>query len=162
MLGYFLPFLLSRISAVFANPISVINSLHANTTRDVAQTWPVDGPNQINHCVSPAQHPDWAGTINSNDCKAALFILDIEVSQYGAKYFNFWSEQYQSLPPPSGWKLPYGKSSGESFSQNRSTQHFFPLISPRNPIQPVASSSFASQKTLETMCCRSWDQKNIL
>ena len=155
IMGYFLPFLLSRISAVFANPTSFSDSLHANTTRDVTQTWPVDKSNLINHCVIPAQHPDWAGTIHSTDCKAALFGLDIDVSRYGAKYFNFWSGQYQSLPPPSGWKLPYGRLSGESISQNLSIPHSFPLTNSRSIIQPAALSSFALPKTLETMYCRS-------
>ena len=130
ILRYFLPFLLLPISAVHANPIFSGDSLPANTTRAVPQTWAIDKSNQINHCVSPAQYPDWAGTIDSTDCKAALFILDIEVSRYGAKYFNFWSGQYQSSPPPSGWKLPYGKSSGGSFPQNIFTQQTYSLINP--------------------------------
>ena len=162
ILRYFLPFFLSPVSAVFANPVFPSDSLSSNTATSVTQTWAIHKSNQIKDCVSPAQHPDWAGAIDSTDCKAALFILDIEVSRYGAKYFNFWSGQYQSSPPPSGWKLPYGKSSGEAFPQNPSTSAILPLINPLYLIQPVASSSFAFQKTLEMMCCRSWDHKSTL
>ena len=125
-LGIFLSLLIPRVFFVFAKPVVPSDNLSASTTRDVSahsQALKVNESNFEVICVSPAEQPNWAGTINTADCKAALFQLDAEVSGYGAREFTFWSESYVRSPPLSGWELPYGKSSGTLFFQMLFTPH---------------------------------------
>ena len=121
------PLLLSLFSPIFASPIGPSNSLPTKITdnsRDPSQTWGAPGAAGSYECISPGEHPDWAGPINYDDCNAAYNVISDNIQDKEKKY-TFWSEMYRSSPPPNSFKLPYGATIGKPFSQSLSAVHPF-------------------------------------
>ena len=129
-LGLFLPLLLSLFSSTFANPIDPSDSLLPTKataiSSDPSRTWGASGAAGSYYCISPREHPDWAGTINFRDCEDAFYAFSDLVGNKGRRW-TFWSGKYRSTPPPQSFKLPAGFTSGKSFSRSLSAFHF-PLI----------------------------------
>ena len=124
-LGLFSFVLLSALCPVFASPIDPSDSLPTKVTRsDPSRTLGASGAAGSYFCISPAEHPDWAGTIDPDDCKAAFRAINNHIWNKD-KVWTFWSEKYQSWSPPKGFRLPWGATRGERFS--RSLCAFHPL-----------------------------------
>ena len=129
-LGLFSTLLLSLFSPCFASPIDPSDSLPTKTTgnNDPSLTLGASGAAGSYYCISPREHPDWAGPINFDDCKAAYDAIDNNVNiRDKQRKWTFWSDKYRSTPPsaPFTFRLPFGATRGKSFSQSLSTFHPF-------------------------------------
>ena len=125
-LGLFLPLLLSLFSSTFASPIDPSDSLPTKATdisSDPSRTLGASGAAGSYYCISPREHPDWAGTINFNDCEAAFHAFSALIRDKGRQW-TFWSAKYRSTPPYNSFKLPAGFTSGKSFSRSLSAFPF--------------------------------------
>ena len=120
-LGLFSTLLLSLFSPIFASPIDPSDSLPTKTTGngDPSRTWGASGAAGSYYCISPSEHPDWAGPINFDDCQAAYYAINTNIRDLN-KVWTFWSEKYQSTAPPDSFKLPWGATSGKPLSQSLS------------------------------------------
>ena len=110
--------LLSAFCPVFAGPIDPSDSLPTKVTginSDPSRTLDASGAAGSYYCISPADHPDWAGTMDPEDCKAAFRVINGNIVDKD-KVWIFWSEKYQPWPPPTGFRLPWGATRGEPFS----------------------------------------------
>ena len=122
--------LLSLFSSVFAIAIKPSDNLSATATANSGTgslTSGIPKPGTSVGCVTQPGHSDWAGTMLSNDCRNAF--LDLKDRYWAVRMheFTFWSENFESSPPPNGWKLPSDSTYGKPFSQSRSTFHLFLL-----------------------------------
>lgn len=126
-LGLLSPMLLSLFSPIFAGPIGPSDSLPTKTTdnsRDPSQTWGAPGEAGSYECISPKEHPDWAGPINYDDCNDVYNVISNRFRDK-EKTWTFWSREYRSRPPPNGFELPCGATIGKPFSQSLAAFHPF-------------------------------------
>ena len=121
-LGLVSTLLLSLFSPIFASPIDPSDSLPTKTTGngDPSRTWGASGAAGSYFCISPREHPDWAGPINFIDCRAALDDIENSIFRDRDKVWTFWSQKYRSVPPPQSFLLPWGATRGKPFSQSLS------------------------------------------
>ena len=111
--------LLSLSSSVFAIAIEPSDNLSVINTgygRNGSLTSSAPSLSISPTCISQAEHPDWAGTMLSNDCKSAFLDLEDRVWAVRDHEFTFWSKKFESSPPHNGWKLPTGGTYGKPFS----------------------------------------------
>lgn len=152
----FLLLLTSFISSTFAALMISENRLHPSITADTTGNLPTLKAAIANvslSCILPASEPDWAGPIDATDCPAAYFTLANEVSLYEGQDFTFWSKKFRpSVQPSMGWELPYGKTAGKAITPT--PLRFHSIVQPPQLLQVAASSSSASPRILEMMCCR--------
>lgn len=127
-LGLSSALLLSLFSPIFASPVAPSDNVPTKTTgngNDPSLTLGASGAAGSYYCVSPRDHPDWAGPIKLDDCQAAYDAISNGIRDQ-QKVLTFWSAIYRSTPPPNSFKLPWGATRGKPFSQSLSAFHPFP------------------------------------
>lgn len=133
-LGLYWPLLLSLFSPISAISIEPRDNLFTPTTTNSGNpsgTLDAPGTGASYHCVAPAQHPDWAGKINYNDCIDAFSVLADHFADIEDKEYTFYSRKYDRRPWWNGWELPYGLTRGKPSSQSLSAIQFFLLTHSR-------------------------------